>query len=778
MAVLGGAGPLAAQSLAAPAPTPDMPPTVRDAPCAADMAEGFRCVTLRMPLDHFHDTGRTIDVTYAVRRHTGPGRGRGTFVTLTGGPGTSGIQSAVSYTDGFAESIQRRYDIVFLDQRGAHLSGDMTCPDAALAFYRSESDPATSTATTGLGADAKAFVDDCISELGVDPTILPYLGTRQAVEDLEAIRTHLDAERLMLYGESYGTQYAQLYAAAHPERLAGLFLDGPVDLSRGLFDYYEEQTQGFEQALEGTLYDCTTARPCTADDLAPNSLAGWDGLADRLAEGPLPFEFHGSTGSSERREFSRSDLDNAASAFLYSEHDRMLLQRGLTAASQEDLWYLSRLLYSGLVMDPETQQAIPDPSYSDGLYYAVECLDYAIPGDTPEERATAYLNSGRQLGVDSLRMGALFYGDLPCAWWPAQPETVDRPPLVVEVPFPMFVLGATLDPATPWANGERIAASAGGNAWVIVKPGGPHVIFGRGEACPDDLVTAFLVRGAVPKEPRTVCPGNVADDYVRLPPLIATAYRDTRAALRSADIEIVNSVDYWFWDAEEPLEAGCRFGGTIRYTPSDTGARLRLDACSWSSGLALTGTGVSMTTRARSRSTSGRMARVATASATGGIPRASCTWTASSRCSGRREARERGLDHRRRVGERRPHGAGRPTAPAWRDRRQRRALSGGWRQGRQPGVRGGTVRGPHPLRGRRGRRRHGGRGARGAALVGRRCERRRAAARRGHRGRVHHRGPQRREPDRGGLRSEREARWTGRGSGLAEDSTRPLGAWS
>jgi pimeloyl-ACP methyl ester carboxylesterase len=556
------------------------------------MAEGFQCVTLRMPLDHFHDTGKTIDVTYAIQPHAGPGRARGSFVTLTGGPGSSGIQSAVSYTESFAESVRRRYDIVFVDQRGAYLSGDMTCPDAALAFYRSTSDPATSTATTGLGADAHTFVDDCIQESGVDPGILPYLGTRQAVKDLEAIRAHLGADRLMLYGESYGTQYAQMYASAYPERIAGLFLDGPVDLSHGLLDYYDEQTRGFDEALEGTLYDCTTARPCTTDDLAPNSIAGWDALAARLDDAPIPFEFHGSAGQSERREFTRSDLDNAASSFLYSEHDRMLLQRALTAASQDDLWYLSRLLYSGLVMDPDTQEAIPEPSYSDGLYYAVECLDYAIPGDTPEKRATNYLEEGRRLDVASERLGSLFYGDLPCAYWPAQPESADRPPLLVDVPFPMFVLGATLDPATPWANGERIAASAGANAWVIVKPGGPHVIFGRGEACPDDLVTAFLVKGTLPREQRTVCRGNVATDYVRLPPLISTQYADTRGALRSADIETVNSVDYWYWDGEEPLRVGCRFGGTIGYTPSSAGTRLRLDGCSWSSGLALSGTGL------------------------------------------------------------------------------------------------------------------------------------------------------------------------------------------
>lgn len=590
-ALLVGAAPTVAQDASAPPDTG--PEVVRDEPCGEDVADGFRCVTLRMPLDHFAASDRTIEVTYAFRPHSGRGAARGTFVTLTGGPGTSGIASAASYTDSFDEAIRDRYDIVFLDQRGAHLSGDLTCPDAALAWYRTDADPSTSTAATGLGADAKSFVDACITESKVDPGILPFLGTAQAVEDLDAIREHMGVDRLTVYGESYGTQYAQQYAAAHPDRIAALLLDGPVDLSRSLLEYYDEQTRGFDEALEGTLYDCTTARSCTTDLAldAPNALAVWADLAAALATRPRSFEFHGKGGRSETRRFTAGDLLNAGSSFLYSEYDRMLLQRAVAAASQGDLWYLSRLLYSGLVMDPDTQEAIPDPSYSDGLYYAVECLDYAIPGDTPTERAQAYLDAGRELGMADRRMGDIFYGDLPCAWWPAQPDSAERPPLLKDVPFPMLVLGATLDPATPWANGQRIVDAANG-AWAIVKPGGPHVIYGRGETCPDDLVTAFLVSGELPDARRTVCPGNVADDYVRLPPLDPSDYAGTRAALRAVDREVVTSVDYWYWDAEEPLEVGCRFGGTVRYTPTDSGARLRLEGCSWSRGLAITGSGV------------------------------------------------------------------------------------------------------------------------------------------------------------------------------------------
>jgi pimeloyl-ACP methyl ester carboxylesterase len=465
----------------------------------------------------------------------------------------------------------------------------VTCPNAALDWYRTDSDPATSTATTGLGADAKSFVDACIAESKVDPEILPYLGTRQAVEDLEAIREHLGAKDLAIYGESYGTQYAQQYAAAHPDRVAKLILDGPVDLTHSLFDYYDEQTAGFDLALEGTLYDCSVGRGCTSDTAAPNALAVWDELSAKLKDRPLTFESHGGDGTSETREFTSADLLNAGTAFLYSEYDRMLLQRAVAAASEGDLWYLSRLLYAGLVMDPETQEAIPDPSYSDGLYYAVECLDYAIPGDTPGARAESYLEAGRELGVDERRLGDVFYGDLPCAFWPAQPESTQRPEALTDVPYPMLVLGATLDPATPWANGERIAAAAG--AEMIVKPGGPHVIYGRGETCPDRIVTDFLAFGRDPGRTRTVCPGDVADAYVPLPVMDSADDRSTLAALRAVDRETVTSVDYWYWEAEEPLETGCRFGGTVRYTPTDSGARLRFEDCSWSRGLAFSGTG-------------------------------------------------------------------------------------------------------------------------------------------------------------------------------------------
>lgn len=110
-------------------PPPSPQPIAADQrPCPKDIAAGWTCVRLTVPLDHFHEIGRTTHVTFALKRHTAKGPAQGTWVTITGGPGTAGIYSAVSYTDSFDPQIRKHYDLAFMDQRGAGMSDSFTCP--------------------------------------------------------------------------------------------------------------------------------------------------------------------------------------------------------------------------------------------------------------------------------------------------------------------------------------------------------------------------------------------------------------------------------------------------------------------------------------------------------------------------------------------------------------------------------------------------------------------------------------------------------------------------
>src|SRR6185503_5834090 len=242
----------------AQATTQDLLDTLGGVPCF-DWSI-FTCVTIEVPLDHFNpaDT-RTIPVTFAVLPASGVRKGM--FVTAVGGPGYSGVASADSYTYAFDPAIPEVFDIVFFDQRGLLFSGDQTCPFAANVYYQQDTSGLTPAQEAALKQTANTFSTDCVNEVS-NPDLLPYLGTKQAVEDLEVFRQLIGDEEFWLYGESYGTQYAQTYAAAHADHLAGLILDGTVDLTYNGIQYYAQQAQAFNDTLVATLSACNEDPAC------------------------------------------------------------------------------------------------------------------------------------------------------------------------------------------------------------------------------------------------------------------------------------------------------------------------------------------------------------------------------------------------------------------------------------------------------------------------------------------------------------------------------------
>ena len=71
-----------------------------------------------------------------------------------------------------------------------------------------------------------AAAEDCANRLGV---ARHHYTTPDSVADMEAIRVELGAEKLTLFGISYGTELAIAYARAYPARVERLILDSVVD---------------------------------------------------------------------------------------------------------------------------------------------------------------------------------------------------------------------------------------------------------------------------------------------------------------------------------------------------------------------------------------------------------------------------------------------------------------------------------------------------------------------------------------------------------------------
>ncbi|HVM65498.1 MAG TPA: alpha/beta hydrolase [Acidimicrobiales bacterium] len=589
----------AAPSVALPPPTPSAAgPSPSPVPggwtyvgekACPDGSE-FTCVTLAVPRDHFATGGPTWDMSFAV--HHATGRRVGTYVVITGGPGSSGIASADSYTSYFPASIPEHFDIVFLDQRGVGATKPIACPNAAEAFYAADVPDGYPAVDASFSAAAKTFAADCVKESGVDPADLPYYSTRQAVEDLEDVREYLGAAKIHLYGESYGTQYVQTYATSHPDRIAALYLDGPVDLSVDGATFLGEATRTFNDTFIATVNACRAERPCAADVAGVDLLAAYDDLVGRGRAGTLSLSFPMADGSTQQRSLTAGEVQMAAIDYLYSTGDRELLLRALAAAARGDLVPLARVVYASLLLDPETLKVVPDPTYSDAMYYAVECQDYvynADAGSTPD-RAAAFLAQGRANGAQGARFAAVYYDDMPCLFWPNTPTGDPRPAPIVAASYPTIVLVATTDPITPVENAIRIANRLT-KATVIIQTGGPHVIFGWGRPCPDNPVADYMVSGKPFAGPLVTCPGSVADAYVPLAKPAATDYTDARAFLGDYADQVLNTNDYVDMLDTDPITMGCDFGGTLTYTPESSGTKLALKACAFTPTLAVSGSG-------------------------------------------------------------------------------------------------------------------------------------------------------------------------------------------
>lgn len=550
----------------------------------------FTCITLSVPLDHFDANNHsTLDVKFAILPATGTRKGM--FVTATGGPGTAGTTLADSYTSLFRPALTEHFDIVFFDQRGVGLSGGLNCPVAATQFYLSDLRAETPAQEAHAKKVARRFSDSCLTEKG-SPNFLQFVGTRQAVEDLEQFRAMIGDDKFWLYGESYGTQYSQTYAAAHPKHLAGLILDGTVDLTLSGTDFYVQETQAFNDTLASTLKSCQTQAACSKN-FGVKPLCGYDQLAARLKGGSLPLNFPLSNGKVAKRKFTFADLETAVAGQVYNESDRMMLERALAAAEgRQDLAPLARLEYLTLGVDPKTLAVIPDPrpSYSDGAFYAIECQDYGYFAGTPDQRADQYLTAGNAVDFSIPRLVSIFYGDLPCTYWQGSSQSLNRPPYISATGIPTLVLGATADPATPGNNGISVYHHLA-DGYLVTQQGGPHVIFGRGVPCPDNLVTQFLVNDFVPANRESTCPGVVADSYVPLAPVDARDFKTPLEAMASAENEIFYLPEFYYWDGTTPTGTGCTYGGTIRFAPQGDLAKFDLQECAFSRGFEISGEG-------------------------------------------------------------------------------------------------------------------------------------------------------------------------------------------
>lgn len=564
-------------------------PSLNDAVSGLDLFPcelgNLTCTTLTVPLDHrANDPARTLDITFALSFATN--ESRGILFYFVGGPGGSGLASADSYLSAFDPSLTENMDIVFVDQRGIGPVHGLSCPVAQARF---DSAFVPLADTDALLATARSYVADCTAEMGNDD-LLPVVNTDQAIRDSEMFRQAIGAPKVWLYGESYGTQLVQAYATQFPQAVRGVILDGVVDLTLDAESFYRRYTLAAEALLADTFALCSRIPACQAD-FATDPATVYDDLAARLASGPLTVPFTLGHGGQVDRSLTASHLEASAFYALYSPEGRAEFLRALAAAGRGNHVPLLQLGYSNLFIDPDTAIGMEDPSWFGAAYYGVTCTDYDSGAGSPDDRARRILDEARALAPQAPRLlRSYFVERLACAYWPHQ-GAATRPQPYAGGDWPTLVLNGSNDPITPISMAYSVLDNAK-NAYGVFMTGGPHVIWGRGHACPDEIVQALLYDGTLPAAPEQLCEQDPIASYSPLTLTDPAQMSRPFDVARAIETELQHFIPLVTWHGEHPVSIGCPFGGTIMATPTDTGTEIAFIDCRFWRDLSVMGTAV------------------------------------------------------------------------------------------------------------------------------------------------------------------------------------------
>jgi pimeloyl-ACP methyl ester carboxylesterase len=200
----------------------------------ADGVTGL-CGRVAVPVDPNRPDGRRLRLRVAVLLATGSPRD-GALFYLEGGPGGAATQSAGTASV-LLGRVQRRRDVVLVDQRGTGGSGALSCP------------PPRS------GAPLAPWLRGCLA--GHDEA--RFLTSAAAAADLEAVRRALGYGRIDLFGASYGATLAQVYLRRYPHSVRSLVLDAATPLGAPV---YALEPATAERSLAAVLRACTAEARC------------------------------------------------------------------------------------------------------------------------------------------------------------------------------------------------------------------------------------------------------------------------------------------------------------------------------------------------------------------------------------------------------------------------------------------------------------------------------------------------------------------------------------
>jgi pimeloyl-ACP methyl ester carboxylesterase len=439
----------------------------------------IQCSTLSVPLDWKRPGGEHIQL--ALARRPADGNRVGVLFVNPGGPGGSGVDFVRNSDIGFGSSVREHLDVVSWDPRGVGQSSPVNCSSNLDSFYAVNRNSTSADAARANEAASRRFVADCERR---GARLLPYLSTRATVRDMDAIRAAMQVPTLDYLGFSYGTYLGALYAQRYPKRVRAMVLDGAVDPAAPYDEAIITQAVGFDRALDAFFSWCRSSDDC-AFARGGDPKTAYADLMRSLADESIP-----ATVDGEKRTLGIGEANiGAATALYYGNRPDgwPRLGRALNRAAAGDGSELLEL------SDEYTDRT--SGGHYDNLtaaFYAIGCLDGPAPAT-----AAATLQLARRAAKAAPNFGAsTVWLGLPCTFWPAPPDGRPAPIHAPGAP-PIVVIGNTNDPATPFAQAQALARELDSGR-LLTYVGEGHTAYGRGHACIDDAVDAYLTTLKLP----------------------------------------------------------------------------------------------------------------------------------------------------------------------------------------------------------------------------------------------------------------------------------------
>lgn len=442
---------LAAALLASAAAAAAQPSSIREKSCYID---GFdtpiRCVTIAVPLDYEAPADGSIEITAAVAPATTARPAPDPLFVFAGGPGQAATALGPFLKTAFAPARSER-DVVLFDIRGTGRSQPIECQ-------------LTTSSTADVVATMRKDAQACAAKAG---RLAAFLSSRELVEDIERMRRALRAEKINLWGGSFGTRLSQHYARAYGKHVRAVVMDAASPVGNSIF--LTAPRYG-EAALQRLFQDCNADPGCAK--AFPNLKNDFASLLEQLDSAPLAFTAPDPrTGMPGPARLDRDAVGGAVRAAMYDGFSRSILPFAIHQAARGNHAPL-------LALGSGSGDFIAE-SVSFGTMLGVLCAEDI-------EIARRGLPATRSYGF----MADSYYRTFAtaCETWPrrALPEPMLK---TFTSDIPALAVSGALDPVTPPEAANEALTMFGRQLHVII-PAGFHT--NSNTRCIAEIIGAFL----------------------------------------------------------------------------------------------------------------------------------------------------------------------------------------------------------------------------------------------------------------------------------------------